>query len=425
MGEFDFESRAADIHQALDWGHCQADDIKILNRVLSFIDEAPQCNTTLVHLAALGELEMMEALEEEPWAIDQPDRYGMAPIHYASMDGDLEILKMLIWAEADVNISDLDGLTPLMFAALNGHVDCIRLLVGNKCNIEQRSHTEFQAIHYAAQFCQPRSVLALAAAGASASARGWLGQTPLHRLARCEMDTSFEAIKETISSLLVSKGVSIDARDSNGDTPVFRAVAKGNLPVLRCLVAAGASLLPVNDGSRNILHMVAMYPDDKILRYLSSLDSRVFLGINTEHRATDGRTPMDLVPIHDPDAVQSPQEMAASCSLKQDTRKLYCLIRYANLRHRSEQLRTIIRLVDQKQTSCARLQLARVINEKKEWGQLELASWYRGIDQMIQALEYDKVIIALEDDVQQLNAQIGTVGAAGTSNEGSGSESFN
>ncbi|CAH0059078.1 unnamed protein product [Clonostachys solani] len=143
---------ASQIHQALDWGHCQADEINILNRVLSFIDDVPQCNTTLVHLAALGEVEMMEALEEEPWAINQPDRYGMAPIHYASMDGDLEILKMLIWAEADVNISDLDGLTPLMFAALNGHVDCIRLLVDHKCNIEQRSHTEFRAIHYAAQF---------------------------------------------------------------------------------------------------------------------------------------------------------------------------------------------------------------------------------------------------------------------------------
>ncbi|CAH0005090.1 unnamed protein product [Clonostachys byssicola] len=392
MGEFDFESRAADIHQALDWGHCQADDIDILNRVLSLIDDAPQCNTTLVHLAALGELEMMEALEEEPWAIDQPDRYGMAPIHYASMDGDLEILKMLIWAEADVNICDLDGLTPLMFAALNGHIDCIRLLVDSECNIEQRSHTEFRAIHYAAQFCQPRSVLALVAAGASASARGWLGQTPLHRLARCEMDTSFEAIKETISSLLVSRGVSIDSRDSNGDTPVFRAVAKGNLPVLRCLVEAGASLLPVNESSRNILHMVAMFPDVEILRYLSSLDPTVFLGINTEHRAADGLTPMNHVPIHDPGPIQNPQEMAASWSLKQDTQKLYCLIRYANLKHRSEQLRTIIRLVDQKQAPCARLQLAHVISEKKEWGQLELTSWYRGIDQMIQAREFDKMI---------------------------------
>lgn len=385
----------------------------------------PQYNTTLVHLAALGELEMMEALEEEPWAIDQPDRYRMAPIHYASMDGDLEILKMLIWAEADVNICDLDGLTPLMFAALNGHVDCIRLLVDSKCNIEQKSHTEFRAIHYATQFCQPRSVLALVAAGASASARGWLGQTPLHRLARCEIDTSFEAIKETISSLLVSKGVSIDAQDSNGDTPVFRAVAKGNIPVLRCLVEAGASLLPVNDGSRNMLHMVAMYPDDGILRYLLNLDSGVFLGINTEHRDADGRTPMDLVPIHDPGATQSLQGMTECGSLKQKIQKLDCLIRYANLRHRSEQLRTIIRLVDQKQASCARLQLAHVINEKKEWGQLELVSWYRGIDQMIQALDYDKVIIALEDDVQQLTAQLGTIGAAETSNEGGISDIFN
>lgn len=416
---------ASQIHQALDWGHCQADEVNILSKVLSFIDDVPQYNTTLVHLAALRELEMMEALEEEPWAIDQPDRYGMAPIHYASMDGDLEILKMLIWAEADVNISDLDGLTPLMFAALNGHVDCIRLLVDSKCNIEQRSHTEFRAIHYAAQFCQPRSVLALVAAGASASARGWLGQTPLHRLARCEIDTSFEAIKETISSLLVSKGVSIDAQDSNGDTPVFRAVAKGNIPVLRCLVEAGASLLPVNDGSRNMLHMVAMYPDDGILRYLLNLDSGVFLGINTEHRDADGRTPMDLVPIHDPGATQSLQGMTECGSLKQEIQKLNCLIRYANLSHRSEQLRTIVRLVDQKQASCARLQLAHVINEKKEWGQLELASWYRGIDQMIQALDYDKVIIALEDDVQQLTAQIGTIGAAGTSNEGGVSDIFN
>ncbi|VUC24621.1 unnamed protein product [Clonostachys rosea] len=416
MGEFDFDSRTADIHQALDWGHCEEDEINNLNKVMSFVDDAPQFNTTLVHLAALGELEMMEALEEEPWAINQPDRYGMAPIHYATMDGDLEILKLLIWAEADVNISDLDGLTPLMFAALNGHIDCIRLLIDHKCNIEQRSHTQFRAIHYAAQFCQPRSVLALVAAGASASARGWLGQTPLHRLTRSDTDTNLEAIKETILSLLMIKGVSIDAKDSNGDTPVFRAVAKGNLPVLRCLVEAGGSLLSINDGSRNILHMLALYADEKILRYLSSLDPKMFLGINTQHRAADGWTPIDLIPIDAPDAVQGPQVAAISGSPAQDFKALYCMVRDANLRHRIEQLCTVIRLMHQQQVPGARLQLAQVINEKKKWGQIELVAWYRGVDQMVQALDFDKVIVALEDDIQQLTSQIGSTGAAGLGN---------
>jgi ankyrin repeat protein len=54
---------------------------------------------------------------------------GLAPLHWAAMDGRTEAVKYLVDASADINAREMDGWTPLMYASGNGHLKTMRVLL--------------------------------------------------------------------------------------------------------------------------------------------------------------------------------------------------------------------------------------------------------------------------------------------------------
>ncbi|PMD55239.1 ankyrin, partial [Hyaloscypha bicolor E] len=51
------------------------------------------------------------------------------PLYRASMNGHVDIVKLLLEKGADVNAADRDGQTPLYRAFANRHVDIVKLLL--------------------------------------------------------------------------------------------------------------------------------------------------------------------------------------------------------------------------------------------------------------------------------------------------------
>jgi ankyrin repeat protein len=54
------------------------------------------------------------------------------PLHFAAMNGHLEIVKMILENTEDATVieaSDVDGATPLAFAVANGHKDVVIFLL--------------------------------------------------------------------------------------------------------------------------------------------------------------------------------------------------------------------------------------------------------------------------------------------------------
>lgn len=74
----------------------------------------------------------------------------------------------------------------------------------------------------------------LVAAGASVSARGSNGHTPLHLAARDEAVGAIET--------LAAAGASLEAKTAGGETPLLSAARMGQASAVSALVAAGASL---------------------------------------------------------------------------------------------------------------------------------------------------------------------------------------
>ncbi|EGC40275.1 hypothetical protein DICPUDRAFT_96302 [Dictyostelium purpureum] len=70
----------------------------------------------------------------------------------ASMNGNLEYVKMFVSNGADINYYPVDlQMSPLLFAAKNGHLDVVRYLFDNGADIHCRNRDGLTSLHYATQ----------------------------------------------------------------------------------------------------------------------------------------------------------------------------------------------------------------------------------------------------------------------------------
>ncbi|KAI5460110.1 ankyrin repeat-containing domain protein [Mariannaea sp. PMI_226] len=401
----------------LDLGNQLSDrETNILRSVISFADDVPDWETTKVHQAAWQGQGITEALQEEPWAIDELDRTGDSPLHLACGFGNSGAVEELIRAEADVNMLDAEGLTPLIRAAASNHVECMRLLLAAHCAIELQDRHGMRAMHHAAMLCCPEAFQLLLAAGASASARDWAGRTPLHlpdpTYSSSNPSDVEDTVKGTINLLLVAKDVDLEARDIDGRTPAMFALDQNRVPVLGCLVDAGASLHSIDNNSNNPLHLAAAYANIDTLEYLLSLDSELFLGLDTDHPNNSGLTSWDFFQLFR-QAIPSQLGLARYPSSAEQCAftKLYQSIRDGNLRHVIKILNDTIGFLHENNPQDARAALALLVDQYTEWNQPKVVAWYQGFDSKVKVGEFEPVIDALTEDISDRTAEIGTLPA--------------
>ena len=75
---------------------------------------------------------------------------GWTPLMFASKNGDLKKVRLMLDNGADVNAVNSTGWTPLMVACFNGHIEIIKLLVKNKASVNTRNNNGTTALHFAA-----------------------------------------------------------------------------------------------------------------------------------------------------------------------------------------------------------------------------------------------------------------------------------
>ncbi len=68
-------------------------------------------------------------------SVNEGDKSGYTPLHYAAYNGQLEMVQFLIASEANIHAQAQDGVTPLHFAAFYGHLDTAKFLVEKGANI--------------------------------------------------------------------------------------------------------------------------------------------------------------------------------------------------------------------------------------------------------------------------------------------------
>ena len=157
-----------------------------------------------------------------------------APVADAAMRDDVEAVRTLLADGADVNAAHGDGMTGLHWAALNGNAEIARLLIGAGAALEAGTrlggHTP---LHVAARAGHGEVVEVLAGAGGDAAALTETGAAPLH----------FAAAAGNVRAVtaLLEHGAPVDAQEPEwGQTPLMFAAALGRTEAVVVLLEAGA-----------------------------------------------------------------------------------------------------------------------------------------------------------------------------------------
>ena len=159
---------------------------------------------------------------------------GDSPVADAAMRDDVTAVRALLADGADVNTPRGDGMTGLHWAALNGNAEIARLLIGAGADLEAATrigaHTP---LHVAGREGSGGIVAVLAEAGANVAAVTETGAMPLHFAA-----ASGDVVAVTA---LLDHGAPVDAAEPEwGQTPLMFAAAMGRTEAALALLDAGA-----------------------------------------------------------------------------------------------------------------------------------------------------------------------------------------
>ena len=159
---------------------------------------------------------------------------GNSPVADAAERGDRAAVQALLQQAADVNAAQADGSTALHWAALDGDVEMTRMLLYAGANVNASSRLGgYRPLHLAARNGRAAVVQVLLDAGAGPNVTDAHGTTPL-------MLAAASGSTETVSALL-ARGANVNATESvRGETALMFAAAFGRTEVVRALLAHGA-----------------------------------------------------------------------------------------------------------------------------------------------------------------------------------------
>lgn len=240
---------------------------------------------TKLHWAAkLGTVAgLKRELRRRGIAVNQPDRRGNTPLHYAAIRGDAAIVRLLLHSQVDFLLHNREGYSPLALAILEGNAHVVALLLDAGFPVEGQRARGLSPLHLAAFAGHERVVTHLLLRGANPNRRdeGRGGHTALHYAAQ---EGHWRVAKRLLES-----GARVNST-SGGFTPLALAIGSGHLATVRILLAGGAdpnARCPPDDNDTP-LHMACVWNDsDKVIRLL------LRWGANPLLRSRDGKTPAE------------------------------------------------------------------------------------------------------------------------------------
>jgi ankyrin repeat protein len=159
-----------------------------------------------------------------------------SPIADAAARGDREAVKALLKKAADVNAAQGDGMTALHWAAMNGDADLVQMLIVAGANVRATTRLgTYTPLYLASQHGHAPVIQALVTAGADVKAGTPNGTTPLMVAAA---SGELEAV-----TVLVDNGAEVNGKDGvRLQTPLMYAAASNRAAVIEYLASKGADL---------------------------------------------------------------------------------------------------------------------------------------------------------------------------------------
>ncbi|XP_043091731.1 caskin-1 isoform X16 [Puntigrus tetrazona] len=248
------------------------------------------------------------------------DTDGFSPLHHAALNGNVEVISLLLESQAIVDIRDQKGMRPLHYAAWQGKSEPMKLLLKSGSSVNGQSDEGQIPLHLAAQHGHYDVSEMLLQHQSNPCIVDNAGKTPL--------DLACEFGRVGVVQLLLSSNMCAallepkpgDSTDPNGTSPLHLAAKNGHIDIIRLLIQAG---IDINRQTKagTALHEAALCGKTDVVRLL--LDS----GINATVRNTYSQTALDIV--YQFTATQASREIKqmlrdASAALQVRALKDYC-----------------------------------------------------------------------------------------------------
>ena len=248
------------------------------------VDDTNNDRFTALHLAARkGQFTAITALLAAGADVLAGEGEHSTSLHLAAEAGQVTSINALVEAGARCDVVDDDSYSPLHLAAREGHVAAIKALVdwGSDGVSNDEEEAPLAPLVLAVQSGHLDAVKALLAAGFCADAGLGLEEpTPLHWASR-RGDVA-------IVKVLLASGADVWRIDEEGDTPLHWAASAGQAEAIEALVAGGAAVWVKNRFSdATPLHLAAMYGP------ATAVEALLAAGADVSAYTRSGETPLD------------------------------------------------------------------------------------------------------------------------------------
>jgi len=215
-------------------------------------ERVSQARTHLFEAAAAGNVQGIKTAISDgaPVNSHDPTMAQWTALHYASENGTIAAVKLLLQLGANESSQSQYGHTALHVACLEGHSELVPLLVEAGCDPDSKTHWDYTPFHIAASKGHLQAMRRLVEEGANTTAFTGDGNTALNLAATQGQSDMVQA--------LVGLDIDVNHQNKRGCTALHHAAMRNEVGCIKVLLAAGANAnLTSADGS-TALHEAGM-----------------------------------------------------------------------------------------------------------------------------------------------------------------------
>ena len=218
---------------------------------------------TALHASAHGSSLIVDMLLKGGASVDARNKGMQTPLHVACRNHNTSAAVALLEGGASVVAVDCDGDTALhyvgafelQFPAYEPHSNVVNMLLERGASVDACNKVMQTPLHVACACDNTSAALAFLERGASVVAVDCNGNGVLHCAVGIDYNSTKEGHHRVVVDMLLERGVSVDVRNRQSETPLHLASKCGNDPAVAALLQAGASVDAVDPYRNTALHL--------------------------------------------------------------------------------------------------------------------------------------------------------------------------